>query len=205
MKERYLCVHLMGYTEGMISHIKGTVLHTEPGVVIIDVGGVGYTVHVARDTASKIKIGATALFWTHMAVRETAMELFGFADRDELAFFEMLLGVPGIGPRSALAVLSLAKPEVLKKAVAEENITYLTKVSGIGKKTAERIIVTLKDKFTKDGGIAGELGDDADVVEVLVSLGYSQTQARDAVKKIDETKVGASERVKDALKILGGR
>jgi Holliday junction DNA helicase RuvA len=189
----------------MISHIKGTALHLEPGLVIVDVSGVGYSVHVARDTASKMKIGGEASFWTYMAVRETSQELFGFADRDELAFFEMLLDVPGIGPRSALAVLSLAAPSTLKKAIAEENLSYLTKVSGIGKKTAERIVITLKDKLNKDGGIVGELGDDADVVEVLVSLGYGQSEARKAVQKIDVSKVGASQRVKEALKILGGR
>ncbi len=189
----------------MISHIKGVALHLEPGLVIVDVAGIGYSVNVARDTASKVKIGQEVSFWTHMAVRETSQELFGFADRDELAFFEMLLDVPGIGPRSALAVLSLAAPATLKKAIAEENVTYLTKVSGIGKKTAERIVVTLKDKLGRDGTIAGEIGGDADVLEVLVSLGYSQSEARKAVQKIDAEKIGASERVKEALKILGGR
>lgn len=193
------------YTKNMISHIKGTVLHLEPGLVIVETSGIGYAVNVARDTASKLKVGSEVSFWTHHAVRETSQELFGFADRDELAFFEMLLDVPNIGPRSALAVLSLASPEILKKAISEENVTYLTKVSGIGKKTAERIVVTLKDKLGKDGISGGELGDDADVIEVLVSLGYSQTQARNAVKKIETEKTGASERVKEALKILGNR
>ncbi|MCR4274659.1 MAG: Holliday junction branch migration protein RuvA [Candidatus Campbellbacteria bacterium] len=189
----------------MISHISGTALHTEPGLIVIDVAGIGYGVHVARDTASKIKIGDTISLWTHMAVRETSMDLFGFADRDELAFFEMLLAVPGIGPKSALAVLSLASAETLRRAIAEENITYLTKVSGIGKKTAERIVVTLKDRLGSRGEMGGELREDADVVEVLVSLGYSQTEARDAVKKIDVSKIGTNERIKEALKILGGR
>ncbi|GMU73820.1 MAG: Holliday junction ATP-dependent DNA helicase RuvA [Candidatus Campbellbacteria bacterium] len=188
----------------MISHIQGAALHTEPGLVVVEANGVGYAVHVARDTAAKVRIGDAVSLWTYLSVRENAMDLFGFSDRDELAFFEMLLSVPGIGPRSALAVLSLATPEVLKKAIAEENVTYLTKVSGIGKKTAERIVVTLKDRL--DGHVAsGELGDDADVIEVLVSLGYSQAQARDAVKKIDTEKTGASERIKEALKILGSR
>ena len=192
-------------TTHMISHISGKALHLEPGLVIIDVAGVGYTVHVIRDTTSKIKIGDTLSLWTYLAVRETSMDLFGFADRDEQAFFEMLLDVPGIGPKSALAVLSLASAETLRKAISEENITYLTKVSGIGKKTAERIVVTLKDKLGRSGEMGGDLREDADVIEVLVSLGYSQTEARDTVKKIDAAKVGTSERTKEALKILGSR
>lgn len=176
----------------------------EPGLVVVEANGVGYSVHVARDTAGKVRIGEQVSLWTYLSVRENAMDLFGFYDRDELAFFEMLLSVPGIGPRSALAVLSLATPEVLKRAIAEENVTYLTKVSGIGKKTAERIVVTLKDRL--DGhDIGASLGGDADVVEVLTSLGYSQHEARKAVQKIDESVTGTSERTKEALKILGGK
>ncbi len=185
----------------MIAHLSGTVLHLEPGLVIIGVGGVGYAVHTARDTATQMKLNAPVSLWTYHAVRENASELFGFADRDELALFELLLSVPSIGPRSALAVLSLATPDILKKAVAEENVTYLTKVSGIGKKTAERIVLTLKDKLGETGGSA--LDGDADVMEVLVSLGYSQTEARKAVQKLDADVIGTSERTKEALKILG--
>jgi Holliday junction DNA helicase RuvA len=188
----------------MISHLSGTALHLEPGLVVIDAGGVGYAVSVARDTLAKVKIGDALSLWTYLAVRETSLDLFGFSNRDELDIFKMLLDVPGIGPRSALAVLSVATPDILTKAIAEENITYLTKVSGIGKKTAEKIVLTLKDRL--DGHERGgtDLGGDADVVEVLVSLGYSQNQARDAVKKIDVATTGTSERVKEALKILGG-
>ncbi len=189
----------------MISQLTGAVTYTEPGMLVIQAGGVGYTVNIAKDTAVGCAIGDTLTLWTHLAVRETSMELFGFATRDELSLFETLLAVPGIGPRSALAVLSLATADTLRRAIQEENITYLTKVSGIGKKTAERIVVTLKDRLDRRGELSGELREDADVVEVLTSLGYSQTEARDTVKKIDPSKNGTSERTKEALKILGSR
>lgn len=189
----------------MISQLTGTISHTEPGLIILQVGGVGYAINVAKDTGAGLHIDNTLTLWTHLAVRETSMELFGFGTRDELSLFEMLLVVPGIGPRSALAVLSLASADTLRKAISEENITYLTKVSGIGKKTAQRIVITLKDRLGSKGELSGELKEDADVIEVLVSLGYSQTEARDTVKKIDPTKNGTNERTKEALKILGSR
>lgn len=189
----------------MISQITGKISYIEPGLVVVDANGVGYAVNISKDAATSAKVGDTISFWTHLAVRETSMELFGFANREELSLFEMLNDVPGIGPRSALAILSMATTDTLKKAIAEENVTYLTKVSGIGKKTAEKIVVTLKDKLGKSGDTTGALSEDADVLEVLVSLGYSQSEARKAVQKIDENISGASERTKEALKILGAR
>ena len=110
----------------------------------------GYKVNVSPDTLSKLKkSGDTAGLWIHTQVREDAIDLYGFLDRPELEFFEMLLGVPGIGPRSALAVLSVASLETLRRAIGGNDIVYLTKVSGIGRKTAEKIIIELRDKMGK--------------------------------------------------------
>jgi Holliday junction DNA helicase RuvA len=190
------------YTVYMISHITGVIIDYEPGFIVVETGGIGYGIRISREAGIGTSLGERVSLWTYMSVRENAQELFGFATLEEKAFFEMLLLVPSIGPRSALAVLSMAPVATLKKAIAEENITYLTKVSGIGKKTAEKIVVTLKDRLERDTE-GSDLGGDADVVEVLVSLGYSQQQARKTVQKIDVSITGTSERVKEALKILG--
>ncbi len=191
----------------MISHLKGTLFSKELGSVILDVGGVGYRVYVSSATFSMLpaEAGSSVALFTHMAVRETSMDLYGFLDRDELSFFEMLIGVSGIGPKSALAILSLAPAPTLVSAIAGNDITYLTKVSGIGKKTAEKIVLELKDKIGSHADTGGELHKDSDVIEVLVSLGYTRDIARDTVKKIAPEFTGTSERVKEALKILADK
>ena len=188
----------------MISHLTGTVFEKEAGAVILDVGGVGYRVHVSNATFAALPAEpeASVSLYTHMAVREDSQELYGFADRDEMSLFEMLLSVSGIGPKSALAVLSLAGAVTLRTAIAKNDVSYLTKVSGIGKKTAEKIIVELKDKMGSYAGTGPELREDADVVEVLVSLGYSRDEAREVVKRLPEDASGTSSRVKEALKLL---
>lgn len=188
----------------MISHLSGNLFAKEPGTVIIDVGGVGYRVHVSNATFAALPVeeGTLVSLYTHLAVREDAMDLYGFSDRDEMTLFEMLLSVSGIGPKSALAILSLATAATLRTAIATNDVSYLTKVSGIGKKTAEKIILELKDKLGSYAGIGPELKEDADVVEVLVSLGYGRDEARGAVKKISNDATGTSARVKEALKVL---
>lgn len=189
----------------MIRHLSGTLLTKDIGSVIINVGGVGYCVHVSNATLGDIptETGSPMSLWTHMAVRETSMELFGFTDRDELSLFEMLIDVSGIGPRSALAILSLASVDTLRTAIGSGDLAYLTKVSGIGKKTAEKIVLELRDKIGSVGASAPELKEDGDVVEVLMSLGYSRDDARDVVRKIPVAATGTSSRVKEALRLLG--
>jgi Holliday junction DNA helicase RuvA len=191
----------------MISHLSGTVLLRDIGLVVLDVGGVGYRINVSSATFSDIPSTpqAPVSLWTHLAVRETSLELFGFSDRNELEFFEMLISVSGIGPRSALAILSLATVETLRTAISASDTTYLTKVSGIGKKTAEKIILELRDKVGSIGHSAPELKADGDVIEVLMSLGYSREDARDAMRKVPAEATGTSARVKEALRILGDR
>lgn len=188
----------------MISHLTGELFEKERGSIILDVGGVGYRVYVSSATFAELPTenGAEISLYTHLAVREDAMDLYGFTDRDELALFELLLSVSGIGPKSALAVLSLAGAATLRTAIAKDDVSYLTKVSGIGKKTAEKIVLELKDKLGSFAGAGPELREDADVVEVLVSLGYARDEARDVVKRLSDDASGTSSRVKEALKLL---
>jgi holliday junction DNA helicase RuvA len=131
------------------------------------------------------------------------LDLYGFLEMEELGFFEMLIGVSGIGPRSALAILGIASIETLRKAISTGDTAYLTKISGIGRKTAEKIVIELRDKMGADistTSLQGEL----DALEALKSLGYSQNEARDALKKVP-AEANINIKIKEALKILGGK
>ncbi len=183
----------------MISYLKGIVLHSDLKSVVLEVGGVGYKIYTNRAVLEDKK-EKTVEFWTYLAVRENALDLYGFATRDELGFFELLLTVSGIGPKSAIAILSVASVTTIKQAISTDDSSRLTKVSGIGRKNAEKIVLELKDKignYVFDGKI--DSGDE-DAIEALKSLGYSEKESRDALKKA----VGESiqEKVKSALKNL---
>ena len=186
----------------MIGEIRGTVISKDGASATVLVGNMGIIVRVTQDTAKELPLGKEAVFFTHLAVREDALDLYGFLTKEELSFFKLLIGVSGIGPKSALGILSVAPPKILEKAVVTGNTSYLTKVSGIGQKNAEKIILGLKDKI---GGVEGESGleDDEDVVLALRSLGYGGKEIREALKKITEDVSGAEERIKEALKQLG--
>ena len=188
----------------MIAHLSGIVLRKDIESIVIEAAGIGYRVHVLESTLDSMPVGGKISLHTHLAVREDSMNLYGFTSLEELNFFELLLAVPGIGPKSALGVLSTAKPDVLARAIISRDTSYLTKVSGIGKKTAEKIILELKDKIDRiRGGESGPLHQDSDVVEALRSLGYTLAEAREALKRVPEEASGTSARIKEALKYLG--
>jgi len=187
----------------MIGSVKGKITLRTEKFVIVEAGGVGYKLNVSPDAISKTKKSDTdVLFWTHTHVREDILDLYGFLNREDLEFFEMLIGVSGIGPKGALSILGIATLETLRKAISTGDTGYLTKVSGIGKKTAEKIVIELRDKISEDKSgttLQGEL----DALEALKSLGYSQNEAREALKKTTGENTNA--KIKEALKILGGK
>lgn len=189
----------------MIAHISGTILRRETRFVVLDVAGVGYKVFVSPDTLMRFASTSEAKFHIFTSVKDTAIDLFGFETASELDFFEMLLDVSGIGPRSALSIIGIAPIETLKRAIASGDTSYLTKVSGVGKKMAEKIVLELRDKLALLGHATSEhsIGEEADVLDALVSLGYPLHQSREALKQIDASVSGASDRIKMALKILG--
>jgi Holliday junction DNA helicase RuvA len=189
----------------MISYISGTILFKGIKDIVIDVQGIGYRVFCGAETLQKIpEKGTKVNLWTHHTVREDAHELFGFFHREELEFFELLIGISGIGPKSALGVMALAPLDTLKRAIAAGEITYLTKVSGIGKKMVQKIILELREKLAGEAtGEAGELAGDADALEALLSLGYSRAQARAALQKLPATIISPNDRIKESIKILG--
>jgi Holliday junction DNA helicase RuvA len=187
----------------MIGQLRGAVAHKGERHVILDVAGVGYRVATTPETVKTLSLSETSTLLTHLAVRENALDLYGFRTARELEFFELLLTVSGVGPKSALAIISLAPPDVLEKAILGGDASYLTKVSGIGKKSAEKIVVELKDKLvalTPAGGPT--LNSEAEAVEALQALGYSLPEARTALKNVAGD-LDTGERVKQALKQLG--
>ncbi|HEY4497784.1 MAG TPA: Holliday junction branch migration protein RuvA [Candidatus Paceibacterota bacterium] len=190
----------------MINFLEGEIVFKGERFVVLKDGGVGYKVFLPVVALTQARIGERTKLWTHLHVREDAMELYGFLHYAELEFFELLIGISGIGPRSALGVLALAPVDTLKRAIAAGDTSYLTKVSGIGRKTAEKIVLELKEKlgFGKMSlGGTEDLQHDADVLEALVALGYTATQARDALGKLKPTIQGREARLKEALKLLG--
>lgn len=188
----------------MIGYIEGSVKAIRPAHLILLAGGVGYKVAVLKEILARTQEGAPLSLWVHTAVREDALDLYGFIHEDELRFFELLLTVSGIGPKSALAILDIASVETLQSAIASGNAGYLTNVSGIGKKTAQKIVLELKDKVSADAtSSAGALKGDEEALEAMRSLGYSAAEARDALRKVPPHLESGSARLREALKLLG--
>jgi len=191
----------------MIGQLTGRISFRTERFIILDVAGVGYKIFISAETLKTLKADgnklATISFWTHLVVREDALDLYGFIDKQELEFFELLIGISGIGPRSALGILSLAPPATLEKAIAAGDSSYLTKVSGIGRKSAEKIIVELRDKIGSLETSGESLGSEGDAVEALQSLGYSLREAREALRQISAEITETGAKVRAALKIIG--
>lgn len=192
----------------MIGHISGKLLEKNLNNALVEAGGLGYLVRLSTESLKTLPApGGTVSLWTYLAVRQDALELFGFADREEREFFELLITLPGVGPKSALAILSQAPPAVIRKAALANDAEYLTKVAGLGRKTAEKVVLGLKDKVLDLGDLnnpAGGLSEDAAALEALQALGYGLAQAREALKKIPAgTLADAGSRIKEALKLLG--
>jgi holliday junction DNA helicase RuvA len=189
----------------MISQLQGTISYKSARFVILDVHGVGYKVSVGLDTMDKLPTdGSVVRLWTYLAVREDALDLYGFMSEDELAFFELLIGISGIGPKSALTILTTATIPTIKKAVAHSDGLYLSKVSGIGRKTAEKIVLELKNKLhSTEEERAEAMRDEGDALEALKAIGYSEREAREALKKVSDSVTDTGERIKQAIKLLG--
>lgn len=190
----------------MIASLRGNVAQTGDSWVVLEVGGVGLRVSIPAPLAARARPGQTAAFFTHLAVREDALTLYGFETPEQLAFFELLLGVSGIGPKMALSLLSHFSPEHLREAVARGQADQISGVPGVGKKTAEKIIFHLKDKIAAEGA-AGTAWDpsDTDVIAALTGLGYSLVEAQAALQMIPrDAPPDAEIRLRLALQTLGG-
>ena len=197
----------------MFHHIKGTVFHVDPNRVVLDNGGVGYRINTSFFSASAVKKGEEALFYTYLHVREDAMELYGFAAEEELSCYKMLTSISGVGPKAALAILSVVTPEKLALCVISEDEKALTKAPGVGKKLAQRIILELKDKLAKSqlsvSGTSGvelpspqvNMGSAGEALAALTVLGYGRAEAAEALGGLDES-LPVEELVRQCLKKL---
>jgi len=190
----------------MIAQLTGNIAHTGERFVIFNVNGIGYKVFTTAESMLFLtKNPAEMTLWTHLVVKEDALDLYGFVSEQELNFFELLITVSGIGPKGALGVLSLAGTETLRKAISSNNTEYLTKVAGVGRKSAEKIVLELKDKLGKLGDSLPneDLDKEADVLNALQALGYSIRESREALKKIPVGTIDTGEKIKQALQNLG--
>ncbi len=187
----------------MIASLSGKIELKTERYIILDVNGVGYKVHSSSLVLEQLEKGKESKLFIHLYPRENILDLYGFLTFEELEFFELLISISGIGPKAALAVLSIASIKDLKASIASGQVGLLTKVSGIGKKTAERVILELKSKILAPGSDVKKLIVDDEAVDALVSLGYSQRQASEALKKVPTKVKGVENRVKGALKMLG--
>ncbi len=182
----------------MIAFIKGTILEKGLTFIILENQGIGYKVFVPPEILEK-GIGEEVVLYTYQKVSEDGQALFGLPDFNTLQFFELLITVSGVGPKVALAILSAAKTDAVRQAIANQDAAIFTRISGVGTKTAEKIIVELKNKVgpATSGGVGASA-----VFDALLSLGYNQREVREAVQKI-EPALPEQEQLKQALKLLG--
>ncbi|MBD3248349.1 Holliday junction branch migration protein RuvA [Candidatus Falkowbacteria bacterium] len=193
----------------MISYLNGSILKKGINYIVVNVNNVGYKVFVNEKMLSSLAGGDEVKIWTHQYVREDSLDLYGFSSDEELELFELLISISGVGPKSALAVLAIASVDDIKGSIVSGDPSLLTKVSGIGKKTAERVVLELKDKMAKLNFISKTSGQPAsgtsyasDEIDALVALGYSLQQAREALSKVDPEINDPGERIKQALKAI---
>jgi len=198
----------------MFYYLNGTVAIIDLGLVVLECGGVGFTVNTTTTTMAKLRLGDTTRLYTHCAIREDAFDIYGFATRRELETFKLLIGVNGVGPKAALAILSTVTPDGLHMAVVTQNEKSLTAAPGVGKKLAQRILLELKDKLgaqaeldfsAGDGGAAPLLqpGSKAtEAVQALQVLGYDQSSITAAMKGIDVENLETQDIIKQALRAM---
>jgi len=196
----------------MFAYLKGSFVKKTPAAVIVDVGGVGYDVQISLNTYSKIQDLENGILQTHLLVREDAQILYGFFDSSEKELFQMLISVSGIGAGTARVMLSFMKPEEISRAIVQGNTRLLESIKGIGRKTAERVVLELRDKLSKqplettDTNISTWKGNSlgADALDALIALGISRQAADAAVQKVlkSEEGLGVEAVIKKALQSL---
>ncbi len=194
----------------MFYYLNGTVAEQLPGLAVLDCGGVGYACLVSRNSQAALHVGEKAKLYTYCYIREDAFDIYGFAAKAEQSCFEMLIGVSGVGPKAALAILSASTPETLATGIITGNEKVLTAAQGIGKKLAQRIMLELKDKLAKDTALAAgaavvpaaAVGESklADACSALSVLGYSQQEIALALKDLDMEQLSLEEIIRQALR-----
>ena len=199
----------------MFYYVDGTVTVLKQGLAVIDCGGVGYACHASQNTIGKLKIGTRARLLTYLNVREDIFELYGFIDEEEQSCFEMMIGVSGVGPKAALSILSVAPPDQLALSIITGDEKMLMQAPGIGKKIAQRIVLELRDKMSKEqletasasspvaaAAVSGGVNHTQEAVAALMVLGYTQAEALHAMEGLDAAGMDAEEIIRQCLKKL---
>lgn len=187
----------------MIAKISGKIEYFGEGCVVVDITGVGYKIFITPYAAGKIAGKPEIELFTHTYVREDTLALYGFLTRDELEMFELLISISGIGPKAGMGILTIADPKTIRAAILNRDSSILTRVSGVGKKTAERVILELQNKIAKmPESEKKALIIDKDALDALVTMGYSISEAREALKSVPADIKDIGERVKKALRSL---
>ncbi|MDW7668585.1 MAG: Holliday junction branch migration protein RuvA [Bacillota bacterium] len=194
----------------MISYLQGTVSKIEEELIIVESNNIGYGIFTSLNTIDNVNLNEEIKIHTHLYVREDKINLFGFLTEEELYMFEKLIKISGVGPKAAIAILSISKVKNLKREIANENVDYLKKANGIGKKTAGKIILELKDKmdvvfddsdiFETNTNISGSFVENA-----LIQLGFNKMEIRKALSKIKSEGKQEEQIIKEALKMMGNR
>lgn len=187
----------------MIAFLRGPLLQRAADSVILDVNGIGYRVRIPTTTLSRLgDLGTVAELYTHLHVREDDLSLFGFVTQDEQDLFELLLSVSGIGPKVALGILSSAPPNEIRAAISQNNLEILGSIKGIGKKTAQRLVLELKGKVEVGEEISELSPLDGEVAATLINLGYSASEAQRAARAVPGKTL--EDKLRAALQYLGG-
>ncbi|PJD90448.1 MAG: Holliday junction branch migration protein RuvA [Legionella sp.] len=196
----------------MIGWLKGHIIEKEqPGKIVLDVNGVGYDVETSLNTFFQIEQSAQKIeLYIHTVVREDALLLYGFFNQEERALFRALIKVNGVGPKSAIAILSSISPSEFIQAIQQENAVLLTKLPGIGKKTAERLVVEMRDGMKQlsshyDPVVPMQAKQQDEAISALEALGYKTQEAHKAVSKIDDGKKTCEQLIREALQVLATR
>lgn len=186
--------------------MRGTILSKGQNFLVLEVGQVGYKVFAPATLLLKFKLGSALEVFVHTYVREDQLSLYGFSSPSELDLFELLISVSGVGPKMAMSILSSTSPEHVKSAIAGGEAATFTKVSGVGRKTAERLIVELKEKLDGGPGVSGKLSREfSESLDALVALGYSSQEAREALNRVPSELGSSGQIVREALRFLGGK
>lgn len=186
----------------MIGSIRGSVLVVNPTSLLVEVSGVGYKIMVAPSVLSSMKVDDPIFLFIHDHIREDVHDLYGFLSSQDLSLFQQLLNVSGVGPKSAMTIMAVGTADTVRRAIMAGDLETLTSVPGVGKKTAQKIVLELKGQLVEISGLSEE---DREVTQALQSLGYTAALAREAIKILPATTVGTSDRVREALKLLAKR
>ncbi len=189
----------------MIGYLSGTVREKYPNPIVVDVGGVGYLVHVPDRLTAQVSINTPCQLYIHTHVREDALDLYGFLTKEELKLFELFLTVSGIGPRTDLAIIDRGV-RAIRNAVTTADVDFFTTIPRLGRKNAQKIIIELKNKL---GGITdldlrdATQGETKEILEVLLSMGFARSEAIDAIQRLHDTDVSIEQKIRHALQLLG--